>query len=231
MSSPSRRRPAPSGSTAGTPRLRVSSNPIRHSSIVHSEIGHRNADFLCDERRQRMLSSEDLWRSDRNSNSVGASNAETELYQIDRPCRQNRPSPKPSERNRQLERKSSGRSACAVSRFRRETARNLAFFGAAHIGGEGFEGGRLERAKGFEPSTPTLARLCSGQRSRTCFPPTARRTRLIRLDFPRRQSDVGSSGARAKGGRLPFHPAGQNLRRGRAGDRAIVPRPAPGTPQ
>jgi len=46
MSSPSQPRPAPSGSTAGTPRLRVSSNPIRHSSIVHSEIGHRNADYV-----------------------------------------------------------------------------------------------------------------------------------------------------------------------------------------
>ena len=31
-------------------------------------------------------------------------------------------------------------------------ARNLAFFGAADIGGGGFEEGRLERVEGIEPS-------------------------------------------------------------------------------
>ena len=39
--------------------------------------------------------------------------------------------------------------------------RNLALLGGLGHGGEWFDGGRLERAKGFEPSTPTLARLCS----------------------------------------------------------------------
>ena len=40
-------------------------------------------------------------------------------------------------------------------------ARNLAFSSPVTASGEWLEGGRLERAKGFEPSTPTLARLCS----------------------------------------------------------------------
>lgn len=66
---------------------------------------------------------------------------------MDRPCRQNRPGPRPSERFRHSERKSGGRSACAVLRSRRKTPRNLAFFGAADIGGDGFEGGRLEQGK------------------------------------------------------------------------------------
>ena len=78
-------------------------------------------------------------------------------YQMDRPCRQNRQSPKPSERTRHSERKSGGRSAFAVSRFRRKTARNLGFFRQPKNRRERLGRNRLERAKGFEPSTPTLA--------------------------------------------------------------------------
>src|SRR5690349_24589348 len=37
----------------------------------------------------------------------------------------------------------------------------VGLFRGAGNGGESLEKKRLERAKGFEPSTPTLARLCS----------------------------------------------------------------------
>jgi len=95
----------------------------------------------------------------------GFANGENQLYQMERPCRQNRPSPKPSERNRHSGRKSGGRSACAVSRLTRKSARNLGFFRRPKIGERGWEGTdwsgqgdsnpRPHRGKGaFSPAPP-----------------------------------------------------------------------------
>ena len=43
-----------------------------------------------------------------------------------------------------------------------ENQGNTGLLGVGHPGGEWLDAGRLERAKGFEPSTPTLARVRDG---------------------------------------------------------------------
>ena len=45
----------------------------------------------------------------------------------------------------------------------------VGLFGGVENGGESLVPSGLERAKGFEPSTPTLARLCSGRVTVECM--------------------------------------------------------------
>ena len=82
-------------------------------------------------------------------------------YQCAKPWVLNRPTPNPSERIRRLDREIRNYSGCQNPNPTAKMAHNLAFFGPVTASGEWLDGSRLERAKGFEPSTPTLARLCS----------------------------------------------------------------------
>jgi hypothetical protein len=85
----------------------------------------------------------------------------------------NRPTPNPSERIRHSERETRNNYGNGTPGLSPKTARNLAFFSAAGIGGENLYWTLLERAKGFEPSTPTLERLCSSaaaSNQREAFP-------------------------------------------------------------
>ena len=82
-------------------------------------------------------------------------------YQCAKPWVLNGPTPNPPETIRRLAREQRNYSGCQNPNPTRKTARNLAFLRPVNACGEWLDGRRLERAKGFEPSTPTLARLCS----------------------------------------------------------------------
>jgi hypothetical protein len=71
----------------------------------------------------------------------------------------NRPTPNPSERIRHSERETCNNYGNGTPGLSPKTTQPLASFSVAGIDGENLYWTLLERAKGFEPSTPTLAKL------------------------------------------------------------------------